>query len=109
MARDCSENPDIAESAGLTYVNDHDAGLSRLAAGHGKFKYRDADGKAVSDAKTLDRIASLVIPPAWTKVWICPDPRGHIQATGRDQRGRKQYRYHPDWRTMRDQEPSTRT
>jgi DNA topoisomerase-1 len=104
MARDCSENPDIAESAGLAYVNDHDRGLSRLAAGHGKFKYVAADGKAVRDAKTLDRIAGLVIPPAWTKVWICPDPRGHIQATGRDQRGRKQYRYHPDWRTVRDQD-----
>jgi DNA topoisomerase-1 len=103
MARDCSENPDIAESAGLAYVHDHDAGLSRLAAGNGEFKYRDADGKAVRDAKTLDRIASLVIPPAWTQVWICPDPRGHIQATGRDQRGRKQYRYHPDWRAVRDQ------
>jgi DNA topoisomerase-1 len=103
MARDCSENPDVAESAGLAYVNDHDRGLGRRAAGHGKFKYVDADGKAVGDARTLDRIASLVIPPAWTDVWICADPRGHIQATGRDQRGRKQYRYHPDWRTVRDQ------
>jgi DNA topoisomerase-1 len=103
MARDCSENPDTAESAGLAYVHDHDPGLGRVAAGHGKFKYRDVDGKAVRDPKTLDRIARLVIPPAWTQVWICPDPRGHIQATGRDQRGRKQYRYHPDWRAVRDQ------
>jgi DNA topoisomerase-1 len=103
MPRDCSENPDIAENAGLAYVNDHDPGLGRLATGHGKFKYVDADGKAVRDPGTLDRIASLVIPPAWTDVWICPDPRGHIQATGRDQRARKQYRYHPDWRTVRDQ------
>jgi len=104
MARDCSENTDIAESAGLTYVNPHDPGMSRLAVGHDKFKYIDADGKPVRDAKTLDRIAKLVIPPAWTKVWICADPRGHIQVTGRDQRGRKQYRYHPDWRTVRDQD-----
>jgi DNA topoisomerase-1 len=104
MARDCSENPVIAESAGLIYVNDHDPGLSRLTAGHGKFKYRDANGRTVGDAKTLDRIAGLVIPPAWTDVWISPDPRGHIQATGRDQRKRKQYRYHHDWRLVRDQD-----
>ncbi len=103
MASDCSENPEIAESAGLSYVNDHDRGLGRLAAGHDKFKYRDANGKPVADARTLDRIAGLVIPPAWTDVWICADPHGHIQATGRDQRGRKQYRYHTDWRTVRDQ------
>jgi DNA topoisomerase-1 len=104
MARDCSENPVIAESAGLTYVNDHDPGLTRVAAGRGKFAYRDADGSAVRDRATLDRIAGLVIPPAWTEVWICPDPRGHIQATGRDQRKRKQYRYHPDWRLVRDED-----
>jgi DNA topoisomerase-1 len=103
MARDCSQNPLSAETAGLTYVNDHDLGLARVAAAGGGFKYRDAAGKAVRDAETLDRIAKLVIPPAWTNVWICPDPRGHIQATGRDQRGRKQYRYHPDWRAVRDQ------
>jgi DNA topoisomerase-1 len=103
MARDCSQNPVSAEIAGLTYVNDHDLGLTRLGAAAGKFKYRDAAGKAVRDAETLDRIARLVIPPAWTAVWICPDPRGHIQATGRDQRGRKQYRYHADWRAVRDQ------
>ena len=103
MARDCCENPDTAESAGLAYVHDYDPGLSRVATGHGKFKFLDADGKMVRDPKTLDRIAKLVIPPAWTQVWICPDPRGHIQATGRDQRGRKQYRYHPDWRAVRDE------
>jgi DNA topoisomerase-1 len=103
MARDCSQNPISAETAGLTYVNDHDLGLARIAAADGRFRYRDAAGKAVRDAETLDRIARLVIPPAWTNVWICPDPRGHIQATGRDQRGRKQYRYHPDWRAVRDQ------
>ncbi|HEX4196290.1 MAG TPA: DNA topoisomerase IB [Caulobacteraceae bacterium] len=107
MARDCPElpplNPIIAASAGLTYVNDHDPGLSRVAAPDGKFRYRDAEGRMVRDAKTLDRIAGLVIPPAWTDVWICPDPRGHIQVTGRDQRRRKQYRYHADWRAVRDQ------
>jgi DNA topoisomerase-1 len=111
MARDCPEIPlenppenlGVAESAGLTYVNDHDLGLSRIAAPGGKFKYRNADGRIVRDPKTLDRIAKLVIPPAWTEVWICPDPRGHIQVTGRDQRRRKQYRYHPDWRAVRDQ------
>ncbi len=103
MATDGSENPAVAESAGLTYVNDHDPGLSRVVAAKGRFKYRDAAGKAVRDPKTLDRIAKLVIPPAWTEVWICPDPLGHIQATGRDQRKRKQYRYHPDWRVVRDQ------
>jgi DNA topoisomerase-1 len=103
MARDCSQNPVSAETAGLTYVSDHDPGLERIGDRGGKFRYRDAAGKAVRDAETLDRIARLVIPPAWTHVWICPDPRGHIQATGRDQRGRKQYRYHPDWRAVRDQ------
>ena len=65
--------------------------------------YRDADGRPVRDAATLDRIKGLVIPPAWTDVWISPDPRGHVQATGFDAAGRKQYIYHPDWRTARDE------
>ena len=80
----------------LIYVNDHDPGLSRRGA-HPAFGYRDAAGHAVRDEATLSRIRALVIPPAWTSVWICPSPHGHIQATGRDARGRKQYRYHPDW------------
>src|SRR5690349_16495202 len=101
MPLDCTlEPPVVAEAAGLTYVNDGDPGISRVKAGDG-FAYKDDGGKAVKDAATLDRIARLVIPPAWTDVWICPDPDGHIQATGRDQRGRKQYRYHERWRARR--------
>jgi DNA topoisomerase-1 len=87
---------------GLVYVNDHEPGLRRVSSGSG-FSYRDADGRPVKDPETLERIRKLVIPPAWTQVWICPDPRGHIQATGRDQRGRKQYRYHDAWREARDE------
>jgi DNA topoisomerase-1 len=103
MPLDCTlEPPVVAEAAGLTYVNDGDPGIARVKAGGG-FAYRDAEGKAVKDAATLDRIARLVIPPAWTDVWICQDPKGHIQVTGRDQRGRKQYRYHERWRARRDE------
>ena len=82
--------------SGLVYVNDHDPGLSRIGA-PAAFRYHDAAGRPVKDEATLSRIGALVIPPAWTSVWICPDPHGHIQATGRDARGRKQYRYHQDW------------
>ena len=67
------------------------------------FRYYRADGRLIRQPAELKRIARLVIPPAWTDVWICPDPRGHVQATGRDARGRKQYRYHPDWRRVRDE------
>lgn len=98
MSRDDADPPEVA---GLTYVNDGDLGLSRVKA-PGGFGYRDKDGKAVKDDKTLERIRVLAIPPAWTDVWICPTARGHIQATGRDARGRKQYRYHAKWRTARD-------
>jgi len=90
-----------ARAAGLRYVTDQESGLSR----RGKtphFAYRDADGRAVRDAETLSRIRSLAIPPAWTDVWICASPLGHLQATGRDAKGRKQYRYHPRWRSIRD-------
>ena len=93
----------FAEAVGLSYVHDTDPGLGRRQAGRG-FAYVDASGRRIDDARTLERIARLVIPPAWTEVWICPDPNGHIQATGRDQRGRKQYLYHPEWRTHRDQD-----
>ncbi|WP_454717192.1 DNA topoisomerase IB [Caulobacter segnis] len=86
---------------GLLYVNDDDPGLRRVKAGDG-FAYRDPDGDKIDDAGTLDRIKALAIPPAWTDVWICPSPRGHIQATGRDLKGRKQYRYHEAWRRDRD-------
>ncbi|HVK42602.1 MAG TPA: DNA topoisomerase IB [Phenylobacterium sp.] len=96
--RQPAEATDLA--AGLIYVNDHDPGLSRISTAAG-FGYRDAEGRPVKDEKTLARIRGLVIPPAWTQVWICPSPRGHIQATGRDARGRKQYRYHPDWSQAR--------
>lgn len=86
--------PDAPE--GLRWCNDDRPGISRRRSGKG-FRYVDATGATVTDAKTLDRIRALAIPPAWTEVWICPLMRGHIQATGRDARGRKQYRYHPDW------------
>ncbi|THD57632.1 MAG: DNA topoisomerase IB [Phenylobacterium sp.] len=92
---------DELKAAHLTYVSDLDPGLSRRKAGHG-FNYRDADGKPVTDEATLDRIRKLAIPPAWTEVWIAPSERGHIQATGRDAKGRKQYRYHERWRQARD-------
>jgi DNA topoisomerase-1 len=77
-------------------------GLVRRRSGRG-FRYLDVDGTAVKDPDTLQRIKELVIPPAWQDVWICPDPRGHIQATGIDAAGRKQYRYHPAWRIARDE------
>jgi DNA topoisomerase-1 len=104
MARDTAElNPAEADvhAAGLTYVSDLDPGIRRRKAGLG-FNYRDAKGAAVSDETTLDRIHKLAIPPAWTDVWIAPTARGHIQATGRDAKGRKQYRYHDKWRVQRD-------
>jgi DNA topoisomerase I len=91
-----------ARSAGLCYVRGDDAGIARLRKGAG-FCYRRADGRLVRDAATLKRIGSLVIPPAWTEVWICTNPLGHLQATGRDARGRKQYRYHARWRSTRDE------
>jgi DNA topoisomerase-1 len=91
-----------AQAAGLRYVTDGSPGIRRKRAGAG-FRYVDADGRAIRDRATLDRIRSLAIPPAYTDVWICPSPTGHIQATGRDARGRKQYRYHPKWREVRDE------
>ncbi len=91
-----------ARAAGLRYVSDAAPGIRRLRAGKG-FRYVRPDGKPVRDAATLRRIRSLAIPPAWTDVWICPRPDGHLQATGRDDRGRKQHRYHPRWRAVRDE------
>jgi DNA topoisomerase-1 len=91
-----------ASSAGLRYVHDYQPGIARRKRGK-HFHYVDADGHAVKDAATLTRIKSLVIPPAWADVWICMQPLGHLQATGRDARGRKQYRYHPRWRALRDE------
>jgi DNA topoisomerase-1 len=89
------------ESAGLRYVTDTQPGIRRTGAPK-TFRYRRADGRAVTDTAALGRIKRLAIPPAWTDVWICPHANGHIQATGRDARGRKQYRYHSDWRAARD-------
>lgn len=94
--------PEAADAAGLTYVTDEDPGIRRLKSGKG-FRYVGPDGKPVRDEATLARIRKLAIPPAYTDVWICPDPHGHIQATGRDARGRKQYRYHARWRSVRDE------
>jgi DNA topoisomerase-1 len=91
-----------AQEAGLRYASDDRPGLRRRRAGRG-FTYVDSDGRAITDERELGRIRRLAIPPAWTDVWICPDPRGHIQATGRDARRRKQYRYHERWREVRDE------
>jgi DNA topoisomerase I len=91
-----------AKRAQLRYVTDAAPGITRHKARNG-VDYRLPDGALVRDIETLRRIRSLVIPPAWTEVWICLDPAGHLQATGRDQRGRKQYRYHPRWREVRDE------
>jgi DNA topoisomerase-1 len=91
-----------ARAAGLRYVTADAPGIRRVRAGTG-FKYVGPGGKPVADEETLGRIKSLVIPPAWTDLWICADPRGHLQAVGRDQRGRKQYRYHPRFREVRDE------
>jgi DNA topoisomerase-1 len=90
-----------AREAGLRYVTDDAPGISRKSTGK-SITYRDAQGRVVKDRETLIRIKRLAIPPAWTDVWICAQPNGHIQATGRDARGRKQYRYHPDWSAVRD-------
>jgi DNA topoisomerase-1 len=91
-----------AKRAQLRYICNTSSGITRHRAKNG-FDYRLSDGALIRDIKTLRRIRALVIPPAWTKVWICLDPNGHLQATGRDQRGRKQYRYHPRWREVRDE------
>jgi DNA topoisomerase-1 len=96
------DGPAAAKTAGLRYVHDDQPGIARRKRGQ-HFHYLDADGRAVTDIETLARIKSLVIPPAWVDVWICRQPLGHLQATGRDARGRKQYRYHPRWRALRDE------
>jgi DNA topoisomerase I len=97
-----SDPVESAQSAGLRYVSDTQPGIRRKKAGKG-FTYVGQDGKTIRDSKELERIRSLAIPPAYTDVWICSSPNGHIQATGRDARGRKQYRYHPKWREVRDE------
>jgi len=95
-----TEPEDSADLAGLVYVTDADPGLTRRRRGKG-FSYHDPGGDLVADAER-DRIEALVIPPAWDDVWICPLPNGHLQATGRDAKGRKQYRYHPRWNEVRN-------
>lgn len=91
-----------AKAAGLRYVTDALSGIRRERDGD-SFRYFGPDGQPINDAEELQRFKLLAIPPAWTEVWICPRPNGHLQATGRDAKGRKQYRYHPRWREVRDQ------
>jgi len=96
-----------ARSAGLRYVTDGTRGFTRQGRGK-NFRYFDANGEELRDKNHLARIKSLAIPPAWAEVWICPSANGHLQATGRDARGRKQHRYHPRWREARDETKFTR-
>ncbi len=92
---------EAAEAVGLVYVSDEQPGFSRRRSGDG-FTYHDVKGRLIKDEKTLARIRKLAIPPAYEQVWVCANPNGHLQATGRDAKGRKQYRYHPDFREVRD-------
>ena len=92
---------EMASQAHLVYVNGDQAGYVRVKRGRG-FAYQDPQGRFTRDTEFLHRINALVIPPAWADVWICADPSGHIQVTGRDEKGRKQYIYHPDWAQVRD-------
>jgi DNA topoisomerase-1 len=96
-------NVRAARDAGLVYVSDESPGYTRRKAGK-SFEYIDARGRRVRSGPALARIRALAIPPAYREVWICADPRGHIQAVGRDDRGRKQYRYHEKWRAVRDED-----
>ena len=91
----------VAEAAGLVYVSDEDPGIIRKRSGTG-WRYVDAKGRAIKDYWERKRIDKIAVPPAYTDVWICPKANGHVQATGRDDRGRKQYRYHPKWTEARD-------
>jgi len=103
LAMDSATAPrESARDAGLRYVTDARPGIRRIRSGRG-FRYLRPDGSQLRDRTHVDWIKRLAIPPAWSDVWICPDRRGHLQATGRDARGRKQYRYHPDWRAKRDE------
>jgi DNA topoisomerase-1 len=97
-----SEHVDAAEQAGLRYTPDSTRGIHRERAG-GRFVYIGANGQPITNEQKLRRIRSLTIPPAWTDVWICPHANGHLQVTARDARGRKQYRYHPKYRAIRDE------
>ncbi len=97
-----TDAPQAARAAGLRYVSDSMAGIRRQGAA-GRFAYVDSAGRQLDDEATLARIRALAIPPAWTEVWICKHANGHLQATGRDAKGRKQYRYHARWRSLRDE------
>ena len=97
-----TEPTECAQAAGLVYVSPEEPGIRRVRSGQG-FRYVAPDGKTISDKITLGRIKRLAIPPAWTDVWICTRDNGHLQALGKDARGRKQYRYHPRWREVRDE------
>lgn len=99
---------EAAEEAGLRYVSDNQPGYTRKTNGQG-FEYFDTDREPIRDEQRLLRISRLAIPPAWSDVWICPSPNGHIQATGRDARGRKQYGYHERWREVRNEDKYDRT
>jgi DNA topoisomerase-1 len=99
MASQCEKS---VKAVGLRYGTDSKPGIRRLRAGSG-FRYATSEGRPVKDPATLARIKSLVIPPAWADVWIAVDPRSHVQATGRDARHRKQYRYHPKWKQLSHQ------
>jgi DNA topoisomerase I len=101
LTLDTTKPLETATAAGLRYVHDDGPGIRRTRRSE-KFTYTGPDGKRIRDRRVLERITSLVIPPAWADVWICPQPQGHVQATGRDARGRKQYLYHPRWREVRD-------
>jgi DNA topoisomerase-1 len=94
---------EAAKAAHLRYVSDRHPGIRREKTADGAFRYIGVDGEEVTDVRTLERIRALGIPPAYSDVWICPIPHGHLQATGRDARGRKQYRYHERWRAVRDE------
>ncbi|HEY5106397.1 MAG TPA: DNA topoisomerase IB [Caulobacteraceae bacterium] len=100
MAKDVADG--AAGAAGLKYVHDYDPGIRRTDGPEAP-RFIGADGREVKHAATLERIRRLAVPPAWTQVWICPHANGHIQAVGRDARGRKQYRYHADWRSHQDE------
>src|SRR3989442_4925396 len=103
MATALASDPlEAAELAGLRYTSDDRPGIRRKRQGR-HFTFVDRDGRAIRDRAERRRIERLAIPPAWTDVWISPDPLGHLQATGRDARGRKQYRYHERWRAVRDE------
>jgi DNA topoisomerase-1 len=103
MPLDCRpQGPQLALEAGLSYADSHEPGIHRIRTKSG-FAYRRPSGAPVRDEATLARIRSLAIPPAYTDVWICPDPNGHVQAVGRDARGRKQYRYHQRWSAHQNQ------